>query len=57
VYIDKVEIVVMLRSRGLSERADWVDRTLPTLVDTAKNSSLLQMLDVDPADCRSIGSP
>jgi len=36
-------------SRGLDARADWVDRTLPALVDTYKNCALLEMLDVDPA--------
>jgi hypothetical protein len=38
----------MLRSRQLHDRAEWVDRQLPGLVDTYKNSALLQMLGVDP---------
>jgi len=45
--VDKAEIVSVLRSRGLDDRADWVDRSLPELVDTDKNRSLLQMLGVD----------
>jgi hypothetical protein len=49
VQIDKAEIIATLRSRGLQARADWVDRTLPQLVDTYRNGALLRMLDVDPA--------
>ena len=48
-HIDKAAILSELRSRGLHARADWVDRELPDLVDTYKNSALLQMLGVDPA--------
>jgi hypothetical protein len=39
--VDKAEIVSMLRAKGLDARADWVDRTLPDLVDTDANHSLL----------------
>jgi|KBSMisStaDraftv2_1062788.scaffolds.fasta_scaffold3785109_2 hypothetical protein len=48
-YIEKAEIIRVLRSRQLDERADWVDRQLPDLVDTYKNGALLEMLGVDPA--------
>jgi hypothetical protein len=48
-YIDKADIVATLRSRGLNERAEWVDRDLPRLVDTSKNAALLRMLDIDAA--------
>jgi hypothetical protein len=48
VQIDKADIIATLRSRGQQDRADWVDRTLPELVDTYKNGALLRMLDVDP---------
>lgn len=48
-YIDKAEIVAILRSRGLNDRADWVDRELPGVVDTYTNGSLLRMLHIDPA--------
>lgn len=47
--IDKAEIIALLRSRGLSERADWVDRQLPDAVDTNVNGALLKMLNIDPA--------
>lgn len=47
--IEKAEIVEVLRSRGLHDRADWVDRELPSHVDTDRNSSLLRMLQIDPA--------
>ena len=46
-YIDKAEILSMLRSRGPHARADWVERELPDLVDTGKNAALLKMLGVD----------
>jgi hypothetical protein len=48
-YIEKSWIVATLRSRGLHERADWVDRALPAHIDTEGNSGLLQTLDIDPA--------
>jgi hypothetical protein len=48
-HIDKAAIVSVLRSRQLDARADWVERELPDLVDTYKNSALLQMLGVDLA--------
>jgi hypothetical protein len=48
-YIDKAEMIAVLRSRGLNASADWVDRELPQLVDTHRNSALLQMLKIDPA--------
>jgi hypothetical protein len=46
-YVQKAELVAMLRSRQLHDRAEWVDRQLPGLVDTYKNSALLQMLGID----------
>jgi hypothetical protein len=48
-HVDKVEIIAILQSRGLHARADWVDRTLPSAVDTYENGALLRMLDIDPA--------
>ena len=48
-YIDKGEIVALLRSRGLDARADWVDKDLPQLVDIHKNATLLKTLNIDPA--------
>jgi hypothetical protein len=47
--VARAEIVAILRSRGLQDRADWVDRNLPTIVDTHKNGALLRMLDIDPS--------
>ena len=46
-HIEKTDIIADLRARGLNERADWVDRDLPPLVDTQKHSALLQMLGID----------
>ncbi|MDW5330775.1 hypothetical protein [Plantactinospora sp. KLBMP9567] len=48
-HIHRAEIVARLRARGLSARADWVDRELPRMVDTNLNGSLLRMLDIHPA--------
>jgi hypothetical protein len=48
-YIDKQDIIATLRSRGLNDRADWVDRTLPPMVDVRKNGALLETLDIDPS--------
>jgi hypothetical protein len=47
--INKIQIIEMLRSKGLHDRADWVNRQLPGVVDTHKNKSLLRMLQIDPA--------
>ena len=47
-HLDKAEIVATLRSRGLNDRADWVDRELPEAVDAEKNRALLEMLGIDP---------
>jgi hypothetical protein len=46
-YIDKAEIIAVLRARGLPDRADWVDRQLPDQVDPYDNAALLRMLNLD----------
>lgn len=46
--IEKVSLVETLRSRGQDAKADWVQRELPTLIDTDKNGALLEMLGVQP---------
>lgn len=46
-YVDKVEVVAMLRSKELHGRADWVDREMPAFIDTLKNASLLSTLGID----------
>jgi hypothetical protein len=48
--IDKARLVALLVSRGLDDRAAWVDRQLPDRVDVARNAALLAMLHVTPAD-------
>lgn len=48
-HVDKARVIAILRDRGLNDRADWVDRTLPPVIDTRENGSLLRMLDIDPA--------
>jgi hypothetical protein len=47
VYMDKAKVIAQLRSRQLHARANWVDRELPELIDTYKNSALLKMLGID----------
>jgi hypothetical protein len=47
--VNTAAIVSILRSRGLNARADWVARTLPDVVDTKENNSLLTTLHIDPA--------
>ena len=49
-YADRAEVVAILRSRGLHDRADWVERELARVIDTHKNSSLLRMLHIDSTD-------
>ena len=49
-YVDKAEVVATLRSRELQGRADWVDRELPALIDTARNAALLRTLGIDVAE-------
>jgi hypothetical protein len=46
-YIEKAQILVVLRDRGMSERADWVDRQMPARIDPQKNASLLRMLRLE----------
>jgi hypothetical protein len=53
-HVARSEIVEILRSRGLPERADWVERDLPPLVDTHKNGTLLRMLGIDPATMSAV---
>jgi hypothetical protein len=45
--VRKTVVVSTLRSRDLHGRADWVDKELPALIDTASNASLLQTLGID----------
>jgi len=45
--VKKTAVVATLRSRDLHGRADWVDREFPTLIDTAKNASLLDTLGIN----------
>ncbi|GAB7036661.1 MULTISPECIES: hypothetical protein [Catenuloplanes] len=47
--VRKAVVVATLRARDLHGRADWVDKELPTLIDTATNASLLQTLGINLA--------
>ncbi len=46
-YVDKARVLTDLRERQLHARADWVDRSLPGLIDTYENASLLQLLGIE----------
>lgn len=48
--VAKSKVLAVLRSRGQTDRADWVDRTMPDEIDTAKNSGLLNLLKLDVAE-------
>jgi hypothetical protein len=48
--IEKSTIVAILRERNLDARADWVERTLPTIIDSSQNTGLLATLNINPAD-------
>ena len=50
VFVSKTEVIALLRARQLADRADWVDRQLPDLIDVGKNSGLLTMLNIDPRE-------
>ena len=56
-YISKAAIVATLRRRGLTARADWVDRELPESVDVDKNAGLLKTLNINPADMSPVAAP
>lgn len=47
--VRKTVVVATLRARNLHGRADWVEKELPALIDTARNASLLRTLDIDIA--------
>jgi hypothetical protein len=45
--VEKTVVVATLRSRDLHGRADWVEKELPALIDTARNAALLRMLGIN----------
>lgn len=48
--VRRSDIIAALRARGLDDRATFVERQLPDVVDTDSNGALLRMLGIDPAD-------
>lgn len=52
--VQKTQILETLRDRGLTDRASWVDRQLPDVVDTEKNRALLEMLGIKAADLTEV---
>jgi hypothetical protein len=53
-HIDKAEVVAQLRTRGMQDRADWVERELPDVIDTLKNGSLMHLLNIDPSTLSTV---
>jgi hypothetical protein len=47
--LEKVKVVEALRDRGLDERAGWVSRQLPDIIDAKTNAGLLSTLGIDIA--------
>lgn len=45
--IARTTITDMLRARGQDERAGWVERDLPDVVDTERHRGLLDLLRID----------
>jgi hypothetical protein len=45
--VKKTVVVATLRARNLHGRADWVEKELPVLIDTASNAGLLNTLGID----------
>jgi hypothetical protein len=45
--VKKTVVVATLRSRDLHGRADWVEKELPALIDTAQHASLLHLLGIE----------
>jgi hypothetical protein len=45
--VEKTVVVATLRARELHSRADWVEKELPALIDTARNASLLRTLGIN----------
>jgi len=54
--VQRNDIVAALRARGLDDRASWVERQLPEVVDTEKNGALLRMLNIDTAGMTPVDS-
>ena len=50
VRINRSAIVAILRKRNLDARADWVEHTLPAVVDINQHNRLLAILNINPAD-------
>jgi hypothetical protein len=55
--VKKTVVVATLRSRDLHGRADWVDKELPALIDTARNAALLRTLGINVDDLTSDAWP
>ena len=50
VWINRSAIVTILRERNLDARADWVEHTLPAILNINQHNRLLAILNINPAD-------
>ena len=48
--INRSAIVAILRKRNLDARADWIEHTLPAIVDVNQHARLLAILNINPSD-------
>ena len=55
--VKKTVVVATLRSRDLHSRADWIEKELPALIDTARNASLLRTLGINVETLTSDAGP
>jgi hypothetical protein len=54
VLTQKQKLIDLLRSRGQSDRADWVERDLPDEFETDRHKGLLEMLRITPDDLAGV---
>ena len=45
--VSKPVLVKVLRRRNLHDRAEWVQRQMPDVIDLERNASLLDLLGLD----------
>ncbi|MET0425875.1 MAG: hypothetical protein ABW046_18540 [Actinoplanes sp.] len=54
--ISKAVVLAVLRERGQHDRAIFVDRELPDIIDPARHGGLLATLHIDAADLAAVES-
>ena len=54
--VRKSQIIEILRSRGQDARADWVNKELPSDVDTVHHAGILVTLRIDQAELLDVAA-